>query len=49
MIPDLKGTQKTLSENGYAKTYFYVPFSNWDYPVVYKEKWENLWKEKNAK
>lgn len=49
VIPDLKGTQKLLSENGYAKAYFYVPFSNWDYPVAYKEKWENLWKEKNAK
>ena len=49
VIPDLKGIQKVLSENGYVKAYFYVPFSNWDYPVVYKEKWENLWKEKNAK
>lgn len=48
-IPDFKGTQKVLSENGYAKSYFYVPFSNWDYPLAYKEKWENLWKEKNAK
>jgi len=49
VIPDLKGTQKVLSENGFAKTYFFVPFSNWDYPVEYKEKWQNLWNEKNAK
>lgn len=49
VTPDLKGTQKTLSENGYAKAYFYVPFSNWDYPVAHKEQWEKLWEEKNAK
>lgn len=49
VIPDLKGTQRLLLENGYAKTYFYVPFSNWDIPVAYKEKWEKLWEEKNAK
>lgn len=49
VIPDFKGTQKVLLENGYAKAYFYVPFSNWDYPVAHKEKWEKLWEEKNAK
>jgi hypothetical protein len=43
VIPDLKGTQKVLVEAGYRKAYFYVPFSNWDYPVEYKERWEKLW------
>ena len=47
VIPDFKGTQSVLLENGYAKNYFYVPFSNWDYPVAFKEKWEKLWEEKN--
>ena len=48
VIPDLKGTQKLLVENGYIREYFYVPFSNWDYPVAYKEQWEALWKEKHS-
>ena len=47
VIPDIKGTQKLLIENGYHSAYFYVPFSNWDYPVEHKEYWESLWKEKN--
>ena len=49
VIPDIKGTQKVLSENGYSKEYFYVPFSNWDYPVAAKEVWEWLWSLKNSK
>lgn len=48
-IPDLKGTQKTLGENGYKKGYFYVPFSDWDYPMEHTDKWKALWDEKNAK
>lgn len=41
-IPDFKGTQKTLVENGYKKDNFYVPFSNWNYPVDLKDYWESL-------
>lgn len=48
VIPALKDAQKILVNNGYTKNYFYVPFSNWDYPVARKEDWENLWREKNA-
>lgn len=48
VVPDIKGTQKVLVENGYKKAYFYVPFSNWDYPIACKDRWEALWKEKNA-
>jgi len=48
VIPDIKGTQKLLMENGYKKSYFYVPFSNWDYPVAYEEKWKKLWEMKNS-
>lgn len=47
VIPDFKGTQKFLIEEGYKKAYFYVPFSNWNYPVICKDYWESLWKEKN--
>ena len=46
VIPDI-GIQKVLSREGYSRKFFYVPFSNWDYPVKYEKKWENLWKEKN--
>ena len=49
VIPDIKGTQKTLIENGFKKDYFYVPFSNWDYPLGNKDYWEFLWNLKNAK
>ena len=48
VTPDIKGTQKALIENGFQKNYFYVPFSNWDYPVEQKDHWEFLWKMKNA-
>lgn len=46
VIPDI-GIQKVLACEGYSRKFFYVPFSNWDYPVAYEEKWNNLWKEKN--
>ena len=42
VIPDLKGIQKMLVENGYKKDCFYVPFSNWNYPVGLKDYWEQL-------
>ena len=41
-IPDLKGIQQLLVENGYKKETFYVAFSNWDYPVELKGFWESL-------
>lgn len=48
VIPYFSGIQSVLLENGYTKDYFYVPFSNWDYPVAYKERWDDLWRELNA-
>jgi len=42
VIPDFKETQKILVENGYKKDNFYVPFSNWNYPVELKDYWESL-------
>lgn len=49
VIPDIKGVQKTLSENGFPKSYFYVPCSNWDYPIAYEKEWKDLWNIKNTK
>ena len=48
-IPDIRGVQAVLTEAGFKRGYFYVPFSNWDYPVSYENKWKELWKEKNSK
>lgn len=48
VIPNLKGIQKLLIQNGYRKAYFFVPFSDWSYPVIYKEKWRDLWRAKNS-
>ena len=42
VIPNFKDTQKVLIQNGYRKDHFYVPFSNWDYPIAHKEYWESL-------
>lgn len=47
VIPAFKGISELLENGGYTKRSFYVPFSNWDYPVELKEYWENLLKEKN--
>ena len=47
VLPCFKGTEKTLLANGYRKAYFYVPFSNWDFPLRQRGKWERLWKQKN--
>lgn len=52
VIPNFRDTQKVLIQNGYRKDHFYVPFSNWNYPVAYKEHWESLrelQKAENAK
>ena len=31
-----------LENAGFTRAYFYVPFSNWDYPKNDKDKWEHL-------
>lgn len=48
VIPNFKGTQKILVEEGYKKDHFYVPFSNWDYPVACSERWEYLLELRHA-
>ncbi len=40
--PYTRNVMRTLRENGFREAYFYVPFSNWDYPKNYRWKWENL-------
>lgn len=42
VIPNFKGTQKVLIEEGFKKDHFYVPFSNWDYPVCCEKHWDDL-------
>ena len=43
-IPDLEGVQEVLSKNGYIKSNFYVPFSNWDFPNKCRKKWKEFLK-----
>ena len=38
---------RSLSEAGFTERYFYVPFSNGDYPKAEQEKWYNLMKIAN--
>lgn len=48
VIPNFRDTQKVLIQNGYRKEHFYVPFSNWDYPIAHKEHWESLKEKQKA-
>lgn len=45
VIPSLAGVRQGLEAAGYVCDYFYVPFSNWDYPVQEQKKWEDLFDE----
>ena len=42
--PVVEGDIDTLEEYGLTKNEFYVPFSNWDYPLGMKKEWEYLQK-----
>lgn len=42
VMPYTRHGMNTLKENGFEEDYFFVPFSNWDYPVVQKGRWEKL-------
>lgn len=48
VIPCLKNVQRVLLENSYQKAYFYVPFSNWDFPIDLEAQWKALWDTKNS-
>jgi len=39
---------KVLEEEGFCKSGFYVPFSNWDYPEKEKKRWVKLLKQTNG-
>lgn len=42
VTPYTRKAVKTLRENGLSSDYFYVPFSNGDYPKTEKYRWEQL-------
>ena len=45
VTPYTTTVMETLRANGFRKAYFYVPFSNWDYPKQESYKWEQLRKK----
>ncbi len=42
VIPYTKQFMDILQENGFTSRGMYVPFSNWDYPVAFESKWNEL-------
>ena len=42
VTPYTRETIDALAHAGFQMSGFYVPFSNWDYPVVEKSTWESL-------
>lgn len=42
VIPYFRKAMSILQDNGFIAKNFYVPFSNWDYPVMKKARWEEL-------
>lgn len=42
VIPYFRSVMRVLSDNGFKDAYFYVPFSNWDYPKTEAAKWKAL-------
>lgn len=45
VMPYFRKAMAVLQKNGFAEKCFYVPFSNWDYPLTEKAQWEELQKE----
>ena len=45
VTPYTQEVMTILSEAGFKKDSFGVPFSNWDYPVYEKDQWDNLLKK----
>ena len=42
VTPYTRSAMNLLAANGFKEAYFYVPFSNWDYPKAEKYRWEQL-------
>ena len=42
VIPYMKPVMDILLENNFIQNYMYVPFSNWDYPVLQSIRWNDL-------
>lgn len=45
LFPKCGGAYATLQSEGFRKSYFYVPFSNGDYPLAYEAQWKKLLEE----
>lgn len=45
VIPYTRSTMSSLDYAGFHRDYFYVPFSNGDYPKANQTKWNNLWEK----
>lgn len=45
VIPYTRVVMRILNENNFRNKCMYVPFSNGDYPVAYKSRWDVLWRE----
>ncbi len=48
VTPSTRAARELLEEEGFEEKYFYVPFSNGDYPVKEQWTWENLKAKANA-
>lgn len=46
VIPEMWGAYATLQSEGFRKSYFYVPFSNGDYPLAYEAQWKSCLKSR---
>lgn len=47
VIPAMWNVLQLLLDEGFREASFYVPFSNGDFPLRYKAKWESLRAEQN--
>lgn len=45
VMPYFRKAMAVLQENRFTEKCFYVPFSNWDYPLTEKARWEELQRE----
>ena len=48
VTPWTRAAEMTLHKEGFKEKYFYVPFSNWDYPKNEKTRWQHLRREAEA-
>lgn len=47
VTPITRAAMKVLNEADFSRGFFYVPFSNWDYPKAEEKKWRRLQEKAN--